>query len=182
MKLLFQALFYGLLIITNFGFTISPTAKECIAGIAVSKEDGGREHYNKILPKGTSVSRINIYHGRLIDGFEIFFYDQAGNTSSFLIGNKTGSNRDIFTPNDNVSIIGISGRHGRVIDTIMFHFSDGSFSNLYGGEDKKKGKEEVGRKGYEIIIPPAYQNGEQNIKFYGKFGRVIDSIGIKYDC
>lgn len=174
MKLSFQSIVFVCFILLMSGFTVPVTAPviECDAGFAHG-DGGGRHFFTKVLPKESSVFKITIYHGRLVDGFEVFYYDSEGNSSSFMIGERTG-HIDEYLPNKGVSIVGISGREGRVIDSIRFHFSDGSTSNTYGGSG--------GRKDYKIMLPPAYQNGKYNIRFHGKSGRVIDSIGIKYDC
>lgn len=126
----------------------------------------GGNYFENIMPNGATISSIDTYHGKVIDGITIHYHDNYGSKGSFHLGGWGGS-RHTHHVDQGVVLVGISGRSGSLVDSIQFHFSDGSNSPTYGGG---------GGSPYNIDIPDtAIAAG-----FYGRSGRVIDKIGLLY--
>lgn len=127
----------------------------------------GGTGYKKIMPNDAEITFLEIYHGRLVDGITFYYIDGNGNEGHYHIGGY-GGQRSTYDLGDNVKLIGISGWEGKYVDSIRFHFSNGESTNLYGGNG--------GDKSYDMKIPAS----SLAVGFYGRSGRVIDSIGIMY--
>ena len=127
--------------------------------------NGGAE-FERLMPPGATISNINVYHGQYVDGFEIVYRDRKGNKGSFRQG-SIRPNPYRYDLDKGVTITGISGRAGQFVDSIRFHFSDGSKTQLCGGN---------GGGDYFITVPAK----ASAVGFYGKSGEYVDSIGIVF--
>ncbi len=71
--------------------------------------------------------------GPVIKGVKFTLEDGQGKRREDKIGPCDGEWEKAFEVAKEQSLIGISGRHGAVLDSVRFHFSDGKTSPRYGG-------------------------------------------------
>jgi len=122
--------------------------------------------FEHIMPNNANITSIDVYHGRLVDGFTVYFRDGNGNRGNFHIGGR-GGRKSTFQVDYCATLDAIYVRTGDYVDSIRFRFSDGTLSETYGGPGGEPNVHEV----------PV---GARGIGFYGRSGRVIDKIGIVY--
>lgn len=98
------------------------------------------EDFEWQLPTGGRLTAVQVNRGRyrngaaVLKGLKFFWTDAEGKAAEKEVGPCTGRWLDKVELAEGVELIGISGQHGLVLDSIRFHFSDGKSSSLLGGE------------------------------------------------
>lgn len=90
------------------------------------------------FPAGRLVSlHVNVGRWRLpidvVKGLKVAAEDAKGNRLEQQAGPCDGTWQSTVAVPAGTELVGISGRHGQVVDSVRFHFSDGSRSPLFGG-------------------------------------------------
>ncbi len=143
----------------GFGQTISQT--NVVGG------SGGNAFQDTSFPSGARVSEIRISAGNFIDAVQLVYVTPDGRTATSTLRGGSGGNVNTFRLDSGEYITGISGRHGRNIDSLRIHTNKRT-SPVYGGSG--------GAQDYRIDIP----SGNQAVGFIGRAGRYIDAIGLAY--
>jgi hypothetical protein len=90
------------------------------------------------VPDGGRLESIEVNLGRkfggtVVKGFRFVGKTADGNRVETVIGPAAGKYDKPIELKEGVEVIGVSGKHGVVIDSISFHFSDGTASPIAGG-------------------------------------------------
>jgi len=152
--------------------TLGDEPKKVNYGEESAGGNGGREFSGPLLPDDAIITAIQVNSGRNLDGIKISYRTADGKSHTVQYGAVGGDLQKAVTSDAGVHLIGISGRAADRVDAIRFHFSDGTMSELFGGN---------GGKEFKLMVPE--KNGRyvgHIVGFKGKFGRVIDNISIVY--
>jgi len=134
--------------------------------------NGGREFVGPYVPDDATITAIQVNSGRRVDGIRFSYRTADGKSHTIRYGSVGGNAQNAVTVNEGVHLVGISGRAGDQIDAIRFHFSDGTRSEMFGGG---------GGNEFTIMLPQ--KDGRyvgRAVGFFGRYGKVIDKIGIAY--
>ncbi len=127
----------------------------------------GGDPFEFTIPSGAKLLSVQANAGDKVDGLTFRYLLSNGTIESKHFGGDGGSLQPTAALSDNLRLTGISGRYGRVIDKIKFHFSDGTTSQDYGGGG--------GDNDFSFQVQ---KNGDQIIGFFGRSGRLIDALGV----
>jgi hypothetical protein len=127
----------------------------------------GGDAFEFTIPSGAKLLSVQANAGDKVDGLTFRYLLSNGTIESKHFGGDGGNFQPTATLSDNLRLTGISGRYGRVIDKIKFHFSDGTSSQDYGGGG--------GDNDFSFQVQ---KNGDQIIGFFGRSGRLIDALGV----
>lgn len=132
---------------------------------------GGRAFADGDIPDEQFVSAIRVKHGDYIDSLQLLFQSTSGATvESEKHGGWGGANDDLFYISGAVGefLVGIEGRCGDVVDSLVFITNIGRRSPKYGGNG--------GANAYAFSVP----SPGQIVGFAGRAGDYIDQIGVAY--
>lgn len=114
--------------------------------------------------------RVCLSKAGIVGGFEISLADGSQHT----FGNIEGTWQKPFEISKDQRLIGISGAAGWFVDSIRFHFSDGSETPLYGGNG--------GDLDFKLLLN---KDGKRNFKgrwigFWGSASHSLETIGLVF--
>jgi hypothetical protein len=119
---------------TRADFPNEPATRSPRAGTDVGKQ----QFETAFVPDGGRLLSIEVnvgpkYDGIVVKGFRFVGETAAGKRVETVVGSAVGRYGKPIELKKGVEVIGISGKHGVVIDSIRFHFSDGTMSPITGG-------------------------------------------------
>lgn len=147
--------------------TQAQTPKDPATKSPLAASNSGKQRFEgEFCPPGGKLISIEVnvgrkYGGPVVRGFRFIGEDATGKRVETVIGPVDGKYEKAIEPKQGVDVVGISGKHGLVIDSIRFHFSDGSVSPLAGGTG---GSEE-----YKMLVRE--KDGKYRGRVRGLFGR-----------
>jgi hypothetical protein len=124
---------------------------------------GGYDFQDDWSSAGRKISKIVVRHGDYIDALQIHWAD--GKVSKMNGG--SGGEETTITLQEDEYLIGIQGRYGTVVHSIVFHTTRRSVGP-YGGDG--------GHATYSYNVGPQWPNLEI-VAFFGRAGAYIDAIG-----
>ncbi len=114
-------------------------------------------------------------NGSIVKSIKLKVKKKEGNVQNFVFGDTTqGVWQPIFEIKQGHSLVGISGASGWFIDSIRFHFDDGSATPLYGGKG--------GDTAYQLLLAKD-EKGELKgrwMGFWGSYTDLLESIGLVF--
>jgi len=128
---------------------------------------GGSAFADRQIPVGARISEVRVSAGNYIDGIQLVYTLQDGSTFEGPSHGGRGGAGNAFKLDPNEYIVGISGRCGEYIDSVIIRTNRRS-SPQFGGNG--------GRSQYSIDVP----SGNQAIGLIGRSGRYLDAIGLSY--
>ena len=128
---------------------------------------GGNEFTDSRAPAGASVAEVRIWAGEYVDSVQMVYLLPNGRILPGARHGGTGGNSYVFRLNPGEYIIGISGRHGKNIDSLTIHTNRRS-SQAFGGRG--------GDRNFRIDVPA----GNQAVGFTGRAGIYLDAIGLTH--
>ena len=116
------------------------------------------------------ISKVIVWYGQLVDAIQVIYRDRTtGN--EVLQGRKHGGSEGRPYPFElkrGEYIVGVTGRHGEMIDSIQFVTNTGTRSIVMGGSG--------GDTEFYYYTP----SGIEIIGFRGRSGQYIDAIGVYF--
>jgi hypothetical protein len=133
-------------------------------------ESGGEGGFpfEHILPVNSQIMGVKVFTSErnpYVAGLEIYYLDTRRVRRVLLIGHKTRAVNSFAIPRG-AKLVAISGQAGRFLNSIKFHFSDGTASHRYGARR--------GSRNFYMEVP---QNAKV-VGFYGGSADYIDRIGL----
>ncbi len=129
------ALSLGLVLIqAHAGFSAEPRTKSPRAGT-----DAGKQKFDTpFVPEDAWLVSIEVntgveYGTTVVKGFRFIGETAEGKRVTRVAGPADGSYQAAIELKRGVEVVGITGKHGALIDSIRFHFSDGTSSPILGG-------------------------------------------------
>jgi len=145
----------------------TPGFAQTISQTNVVGGSGGNAFQDSSIPANARVSEVIISAGSFIDAVQLVYITPDGRTATSTLRGGSGGTRNSFRLGSDEYLIGISGRHGRNIDSLRLHTNKRT-SPVYGGSG--------GANDFRIEIP----SGNQVVGFIGRSGRYLDAIGLLY--
>jgi hypothetical protein len=128
---------------------------------------GGSPFSDEEIPAGARISEIRVRSGRNVDSIQAVYTLQNGRSIEGRVHGGTSGNIQTFRLDSDEYIIGISGRCGDFVDSIIIE-TNKRRSPTFGGPG--------GDRSYSIEVP----GGSQVIGFTGRAGGYLDAIGVNY--
>lgn len=127
--------------------------------------NGGLPIEGYVIPAGARISEVQVTSGWFVDSIQLLYTDVDGATHALpgFGGNGSHEHRFILEPGE--YLVGISGRSGRYVDSIVFH-TNLRASPSYGGDS--------GENTFAFLAP---ENSEV-VGFFGRADWYVDAIGI----
>lgn len=128
--------------------------------------NGGIEFTDYTIPSGAKIKEIHVFTGRYVNGLQLVYVDDQGETTLPKIGvaNEDGEAR-LFTLEADEYLVGISGQSGWYIDNLRFHTNKRT-SETYGVG--------MGETEFRFDAP----EGSKVVGFFGRADWFIDALGI----
>ncbi len=159
---------------------LEPKTKPLLNDLHYGARVGGliaQEAVNKeiiVLNKNDKLEKIQVFTNNksaLVAGFKFLVKTQNGVLKWKIFGDTLGNPKPILNLK-NKKIIGISGTYGWFIDSLKFHFSDGSTSPKYGGN------------GGDLSFQQIFNRNKNNAfkgnwcGIYGSYSDQLETIGL----
>ncbi len=156
----------------------APTQKAKLGEIHYSSRIGGtvgetgKKFAVVVAPQSEQLVRISVCvsadgNAGVVKGFRFETQNKAGKRQSVTCGDITGKWLPTYTVSGKQQLTGISGSCGWFIDSIRFHFDDGSQTPLYGSQTG-------GDTDYALIL--SRKNGKLKGRWMGFWGTATDNI------
>jgi hypothetical protein len=160
-----------LVLLCSCGLIAAQTTTEPNSKSPLAASNAGKEKFEgEFVPTGGKVFTIEVNTGNwrniatIVKGFRFVGEDAKGKRFETVIGPVDGKYAKAIEVKPGVDVVGISGKHGLGIDSIRFHFSDGTTSPVFGGNG---GSEE-----YRLML--AKKDGKYVGSVRGIFGRATE--------
>lgn len=127
--------------------------------------EGGIPVVDYAIPAGARIREVHVTSGWFVDSIRIVYADETGATRSLPGVGGHGSHEHQFALEADEYLIGVSGRSGKYVDSIVFH-TNRRVSPSYGGHG--------GENSYTFLAP----EGSEVAGFFGRADWYIDAIGI----
>ena len=124
--------------------------------------------FEHILPVNADIRGIKVYRSArnpYLTGMEVYYLDNYGQQQILRLGKPSGVHGSFAVPRG-ARLTAISGQAGRFLNSIRFHFSNGTSTQQFGGNG--------GSRNYHISIP----DNARFLGFYGGYGDYIDRLGM----
>jgi len=128
---------------------------------------GGTAFSDPRAPAGASAAEIRVWAGEYVDAVQIVYALTNGQRFEGVRHGGSGGNSYVFRLDPGEYVVGISGRHGKNIDSLRIH-TNRRTSQVFGGRG--------GDRDYRIDVP----SGNQGVGFTGRAGNYLDAIGLMY--
>ncbi len=129
-----------LLALSLLNLTLTPAPQEQAVRSPLVGSDQGKKTFDAAFaPEGGRLRSIEVnvgprFGGRVVKGLRLIAEDADGRSLETVVGPATGKYEAPIVLGQGVEVVGLSGKHGRVVDSIQFHLSDGSATPTFGGE------------------------------------------------
>lgn len=127
--------------------------------------NGGLPLQGVVIPAGARISEVRVTCGWFVDSIQIGYTDAAGESHLLPEVGGHGSHAHQFALETGEYLVGISGRSGRYVDSIVFH-TNLRVSPTYGGDS--------GEHAFSFLAP----EDSEVVGFFGNADWYIDAIGI----
>jgi len=128
---------------------------------------GGEAFSDFQPPADARVVEVRIRSGEMVDSVQMVYGLRDGRTVMGPRHGGPGGGLNSFRLDPDEYIIGLSGRHGKYLDSLRI-ITNKRTSPAYGGRG--------GSGDYRVDVPP----GNQAIGFTGRTGQYVDAIGLVY--
>jgi hypothetical protein len=129
---------------------------------------GGSPFSDQEIPAGARISEIRVRSGRNIDSIQAIYTLQDGRIFEGPVRGGGGGSTAVFRLDSDEYIVGIFGRCGEYVDSIVIE-TNKRRSQQFGGSG--------GDRSYRIEVP----DGNQAIGFAGRAGGYLDAVGLNYE-
>lgn len=154
--------------ILAIGLIVLSAAPSQAAITVVAGGPGGNDFSDEpLVSADQSVAEVVIHSGNLIDSVAVVVTDPAGDRSALPTHGGSGGNEARISLAPGEAVIGISGRHGDVLDSLTLQTTAQSYGP-YGGSG--------GGQEYSLQIP----EGTEFIGFAGRSGQLVDALALAY--
>lgn len=143
------------------GFAQRPAATAIYGG------QGGNPFPEIEIPREARILEVNVFSGDWIDAVQITYILPDGRTLNSPRYGGPGGDRRVFRIDSDEYIVGVSGRHGRYIDSLRIHTNKRN-SPVYGGS------------GGDGEFNLQLASGNYTVAFIGREGNYLDAIGLTY--
>ncbi len=126
--------------------------------------EGGLPIEECAIPAGARICEVQVSSGWFVDSIRVQYVDATGETQALPSIGGRGLLSHYFTLEAGEYLIGISGRSGQYVDSIVFHTNQ-RISPTYGGS---------GGDDFTLLAP----EGSEVVGFFGRAGWFVDAIGI----
>jgi len=149
------------------GLVYEPLSTAGIEETEISGGRGGRAFSDLKIPAGARISEIRVRSGDLIDSVQLVYTLSNGRSQDGPAHGGSGGRGTVFRLDRDEYLIGVSGRYGDYIDSLVFHTNKRT-SPTFGGRG--------GNRNFRIMVP----SGTQAIGFVGRAAKYLDAIGLTY--
>jgi hypothetical protein len=129
---------------------------------------GGSAFSDRNMPAGARISEIRVNSAEFIDGIQAVYTLRDSRMVEGPRHGGTGGRGDVFRLDSDEYVIGIYGRYGDYIDSMVIRTNKRT-SQAFGGRG--------GRADYRIDVP----QGSMAIGFAGRSAKYLDAIGLIYE-
>jgi hypothetical protein len=158
----------GLMIAAVLWMVATSTASpQRLSATQVFGGPGGESFSDFQPPADASVVEVRIRSGEMIDSVQMVYGLRNGRTVTGPRHGGPGGNLNSFRLDRDEYIVGLSGRHGKYLDSLRF-ITNKRTSPTYGGDG--------GDGDYDVEVP----SGSQAVGFTGRTGQYVDAIGLVY--
>jgi len=138
-----------------------------ISQTSIAGGGGGSYFSDRDVPSGARITGIRVHAAAWIDGIQAVYLLPNGRSADGLRHGGSGGREGFFRLDSDEYIIGISGRYGGHVDSLVLHTNKRT-SRQYGGRG--------GDRDYRIEVPMR----SQAVGFAGRAGGYLDAIGLTY--
>lgn len=149
------------------GLTYVPQTIRQMQKTSLAGGRGGRPFEDGEIPVNSRISEVRIRSGKMIDAIQAVYTLQNGTLFEGPSHGGNGGDLSVFRLDADEYIIGISGRFGNNLDSLVLHTNKRT-SPVYGGTG--------GRQDYKIDLP----SGNRAVGFIGRSGNLLDAVGLSY--
>jgi hypothetical protein len=149
------------------GLIYAPIAQRVAGQTNLAGGSGGDEFTDTQIPAGSRISEIRIRSGRYIDAIQAVYTLTDGSVFEGPWHGGRGGSVNVFKLDSNEYIVGLSGRCGDYIDSLIIRTNRRS-SPQFGGTG--------GRQDFRLDVA----SGNQAIGLIGRSGKYLDAIGLSY--
>jgi hypothetical protein len=148
-------------------FPSIPEASAQIDQTPIAGGGGGSAFSDREIPPGARVGEVRVQSGDRVDAVQVVYLLPDGRLLEGARHGGVGGGDRIFRLDADEYIIGLSGRYGDNIDSLIIRTNKRT-SQLFGGRG--------GDRDYRIDVPAGYQA----VGFAGRSGDYLDAIGLTY--
>jgi hypothetical protein len=149
------------------GLIYAPITQQVAGQTNLAGGSGGDAFADTQIPAGSRISEIRVSSGRYIDGIQAVYTLTDGSVFEGPWHGGRGGSINVFKLDSNEYIVGLSGRCGDYIDSVIVRTNRRS-SPQFGGTG--------GRQDYRVDVA----SGNQAIGLIGRSGKYLDAIGLSY--
>lgn len=133
--------------------------------IGASGGEGGLPIEAYLIPAGARICEVEVSSGWFVDSLRIRYEDAAGAPHALPGIGGHGLHTHVFTLEEGEYLIGISGKSGQYVDSIVFH-TNRRVSPAYGGSGGEHNFTFLAAEGSEVV------------GFFGRADWFVDAIGV----
>jgi len=155
------------ILLDAIGLIYAPVTLQVAGQTNIAGGSGGDAFSDMQIPAGSRISEVRTSTGRFVDGIQAVYTLPDGSVFEGPWHGGRGGTINAFKLDSNEYIIGLSGRGGEYIDSLIIRTNRRS-SPQFGGTG--------GRQEYRIDVP----SGNQAVGLIGRSGKYLDAIGLSY--
>lgn len=148
-------------------FSGAPAGPSQMAETPIAGGGGGSGFSDREAPLGARISEVRVRASDLIDAVQVIYLLPDGRSADGARHGGAGGRDFIFRLDSDEYVIGLSGRYGDNIDSLLIHTNKRT-SQLFGGRG--------GDRAFRVGVPA----GNQAVGFAGRAGDYLDAIGLTY--
>jgi hypothetical protein len=149
------------------GLIFAPITMQVAGQTNIAGGTGGEAFSDTQIPLGGRISEIRISSGKYIDGIQVLYTLPDGSVFEGPWHGGRGGSPDVFKLDANEYVVGLSGRCGNYIDSLIIR-TNRRTSPQYGGTG--------GRQDFRIDVA----SGNQAVGLIGRAAKYLDAIGLSY--
>jgi hypothetical protein len=149
------------------GLLYAPVTLQVSGKTDIAGGSGGDSFSDTQIPPGARISEIRSSSGRYVDGIQAVYTLTDGSVFEGPWHGGRGGTINAFKLDSNEYIVGLSGRYGEYIDSLIIR-TNRRTSPQFGGTG--------GQREFRIDVA----SGNQAIGFIGRCGKYLDAIGLSY--
>jgi hypothetical protein len=149
------------------GLIYAPVTLQVSGKTNIAGGSGGDAFSDAQIPVGARISEIRTSTGRYVDGIQALYTLTDGSVFEGPWHGGRGGTINVFKLDSNEYIVGLSGRYGEYIDSLIIR-TNRRTSPQFGGTG--------GRQEFRIDVA----SGNQAVGLIGRCGKYLDAIGLSY--